>query len=71
MKELKAHQDHQPPQDLLMLQPLELLRIVWKLANPLAKSRPFFLQQKVDFNNRNEVGSWLTRFKELDLRLVQ
>lgn len=31
----------------------------------------FFLQQRVDFRNRQEVGSWLTRFKELDLRLVQ
>lgn len=31
----------------------------------------FFLQQRVDFQNRQEVGSWLTRFKELDLRLVQ
>jgi hypothetical protein len=31
----------------------------------------FFLQQRVDFRNRQEVGAWLTRFKELDLRLVQ
>jgi hypothetical protein len=31
----------------------------------------FFLQQRVNFENRQEVGSWLTRFKELDLRLVQ
>ena len=31
----------------------------------------FFLQQHVDFSNRKELGDWLTRFKELDLRLVQ
>ena len=31
----------------------------------------YFLRQKIDFNNRQEVSSWLTRFKELDLRLVQ
>lgn len=31
----------------------------------------FFLQQSVNFRSREEVGNWLTRFKELDLRLVQ
>jgi hypothetical protein len=31
----------------------------------------FFLQQPVNFCNRQEVANWLTRFKELDLRLVQ
>lgn len=36
----------------------------------LSQVTSFFLQQKVDFKNRQEVGSWLTRFKELDLRLV-
>jgi hypothetical protein len=37
----------------------------------LCQVTSFFLQQPVDFSNRQEVGSWLTRFKELDLRLVQ
>ena len=37
----------------------------------LSQVTSFFLQQKVDFQNREEVGAWLTRFKELDLRLVQ
>jgi len=37
----------------------------------LSQVTTFFLQQKVDFKSRTEVGSWLTRFKELDLRLVQ
>ncbi|KAF8861877.1 hypothetical protein BDZ45DRAFT_586331 [Acephala macrosclerotiorum] len=36
----------------------------------LSQVTTFFLQQKVDFRDRQEVGSWLTRFKELDLRLV-
>jgi hypothetical protein len=31
----------------------------------------FFLQQEIDFKNREEVSRWLARFKELDLRLVQ
>ena len=31
----------------------------------------YFLRQPINFLNRQEVGSWLTRFKELDLRLVQ
>ncbi|KAI1067849.1 hypothetical protein LB507_010537 [Fusarium sp. FIESC RH6] len=30
----------------------------------------YFLQQKVNLKDRGEVGNWLTRFKELDLRLV-
>ena len=37
----------------------------------LSQVTSFFLQQKVNFRNRQEVGAWLTRFKELDLRLVQ
>lgn len=37
----------------------------------LSQVTTFFLQQKIDFRNKREVGSWLTRFKELDLRLVQ
>tara|TARA_R110002060_G_scaffold33760_7_gene44606 strand:- start:1433 stop:2632 length:1200 start_codon:yes stop_codon:yes gene_type:complete len=37
----------------------------------LSQVTTFFLQQRIDFQNRREVGSWLTRFKELDLRLVQ
>ncbi|PGH17460.1 hypothetical protein AJ79_01060 [Helicocarpus griseus UAMH5409] len=36
----------------------------------LSQVTTFFLQQKVDFQDRQEVSSWLTRFKELDLRLV-
>lgn len=31
----------------------------------------FFLQQCIDWQNKDEVMNWLTRFKELDLRLVQ
>ena len=37
----------------------------------LSQVTSFFLQQLVDFQDRQEVVSWLTRFKELDLRLVQ
>ncbi|KAH8736577.1 hypothetical protein BGZ61DRAFT_339662, partial [Ilyonectria robusta] len=36
----------------------------------LSRINSYFLQQRVDFSNRKEVSSWLTRFKELDLRLV-
>lgn len=37
----------------------------------LSRVTTFFLQQRIDFNDRREVINWLTRFKELDLRLVQ
>ncbi|KAG0645331.1 putative transcriptional regulatory [Hyphodiscus hymeniophilus] len=36
----------------------------------LSQVTSFFLQQLIDFKDRHDVGSWLTRFKELDLRLV-
>lgn len=31
----------------------------------------FFLQQRIEWQNRQHVLDWLTRFKELDLRLIQ
>lgn len=31
----------------------------------------FFLQQPVDFQSKEEFSAWLTRFKELDLQLIQ
>lgn len=31
----------------------------------------FFLQRPVDFRNEQEFSAWLTRFKELDLQLIQ
>jgi hypothetical protein len=37
----------------------------------LSRITTYFLQQKINFNDRQEVSQWLTRFKELDLRLVQ
>jgi hypothetical protein len=37
----------------------------------LSQVTSFFLQQFIDFKDRHDLGSWLTRFKELDLRLVQ
>lgn len=37
----------------------------------LSRITTYFLQQKIDFQNRQQVSDWLTRFKELDLRLVQ
>lgn len=37
----------------------------------LSQVTSFFLQQGVDFDDRDAVTNWLTRFKELDLRLVQ
>ncbi|CAH0040205.1 unnamed protein product [Clonostachys rhizophaga] len=36
----------------------------------LSRVNTYFLQQEVDFGDKQEVLSWLTRFKELDLRLV-
>jgi hypothetical protein len=37
----------------------------------LSQVTSFFLQQRVNFRDASEFSSWLTRFKELDLRLVQ
>lgn len=37
----------------------------------LSRITTYFLQQNVSFNDRQELSDWLTRFKELDLRLVQ
>lgn len=37
----------------------------------LSRVTTFFLQQRINFHDRREVSSWLMRFKELDLRLVQ
>lgn len=37
----------------------------------LSQVTTYFLQQSVDFDDRQQVSGWLTRFKELDLRLVQ
>ena len=37
----------------------------------LSRVTTFFLQQKINYRNRQEMGSWLMRFKELDLRLVR
>lgn len=31
----------------------------------------FFLQRPVDFESRQQFSAWLTRFKELDLQLIQ
>ncbi|KAF5711657.1 C6 transcription factor [Fusarium mundagurra] len=36
----------------------------------LSRVATYFLQQRINFRDRQEVGNWLTRFKELDLRLV-
>ncbi|KAM0425902.1 hypothetical protein ACHAPT_008840 [Fusarium lateritium] len=37
----------------------------------LSQVTTYFLQQRINFQDRQEVSNWLTRFKELDLRLVQ
>lgn len=37
----------------------------------LSRVTTFFLQQKVNHRDRQEMGSWLMRFKELDLRLIR
>ncbi|KAJ5928337.1 hypothetical protein N7466_007293 [Penicillium verhagenii] len=36
----------------------------------LSQVTSFFLQQSIDFGDKAQVKNWLTRFKELDLRLV-
>jgi hypothetical protein len=36
----------------------------------MSRVMSYFLQQKVNMRDQNDINSWLTRFKELDLRLV-
>lgn len=36
----------------------------------MSRVMSYFLQQKVNVRNQSDINSWLTRFKELDLRLV-
>ncbi|KAF7556183.1 hypothetical protein G7Z17_g1628 [Cylindrodendrum hubeiense] len=36
----------------------------------LSQVTTYFLQQKINMRDQREIGSWLTRFKELDLRLI-
>ncbi|KAL4967005.1 Zn(II)2Cys6 transcription factor [Aspergillus stella-maris] len=36
----------------------------------LSRVTTYFLQQRVNLNDQKDFGAWLTRFKELDLRLV-
>ncbi|KAF1922533.1 uncharacterized protein M421DRAFT_77921 [Didymella exigua CBS 183.55] len=36
----------------------------------MSRVMSYFLQQKVNLRDQNDINSWLTRFKELDLRLV-
>lgn len=36
----------------------------------MSRVMSYFLQQKVNVRDQNDISSWLTRFKELDLRLV-
>lgn len=37
----------------------------------MSRVTTYFLQQKVNLQDQRQVSNWLTRFKELDLRLVQ
>lgn len=37
----------------------------------MSRVTTYFLQQKVNLSDQKQIGSWLMRFKELDLRLVQ
>jgi hypothetical protein len=36
----------------------------------MSRVTSYFLQQKINVRDQKEIGAWLTRFKELDLRLV-
>lgn len=37
----------------------------------MSRVTTYFLQQKVNLSEQHQISSWLMRFKELDLRLVQ
>ncbi|KAL5407652.1 hypothetical protein PMIN03_007024 [Paraphaeosphaeria minitans] len=60
------------PQDLRAADMSNVGAVAYQIEATESMSRVVicFLQQKVNMRSQQEVSSWLTRFKELDLRLV-
>jgi hypothetical protein len=65
------------PRDPAGRLPLTDLRSIGGLAylveatESMSRIVTYFLRQNINFRDKRQVTSWLTRFKELDLRLVQ
>ena len=68
--------DHRSPTTTSSVGPVDTSKLgafayCIEATESLSQVTSFFLQQKVNFRDASEFSSWLTRFKELDLRLVQ
>ncbi|KAN0110702.1 Fungal specific transcription factor domain containing protein [Hyaloscypha variabilis] len=67
--------DHRSPTTTSSVGPVDTSKLgafayCIEATESLSQVTSFFLQQKVNFRDASEFSSWLTRFKELDLRLV-
>ncbi|KAH8762932.1 fungal-specific transcription factor domain-containing protein [Hyaloscypha finlandica] len=67
--------DHRSPTAISCVGPVDTSKLgafayCIEATESLSQVTSFFLQQRVNFRDASEFSSWLTRFKELDLRLV-
>ena len=53
------------------LQSIGGLAYLIEATESMSRIASYFLRQSINFRDEREVTSWLIRFKELDLRLVQ
>ncbi|KAL2823527.1 fungal-specific transcription factor domain-containing protein [Aspergillus cavernicola] len=63
---------HQPkaPEEKVDMSTVGAFAYRVEATESLSRVTTFFLQQRINYRDRQEMGSWLMRFKELDLRLV-
>lgn len=66
-----AHPGQSPEAGTIDISQIGALAYRIEATEGLSQVSSFFLQQNVDFGDRAQIDDWLTRFKELDLRLVQ
>ncbi|KAF9694220.1 hypothetical protein EKO04_008010 [Ascochyta lentis] len=62
----KSHSQHHMPD----MSTVGALAYNIEATESMSRVMSYFLQQKVNVHDQNDINSWLTRFKELDLRLV-
>ncbi|KAH6876390.1 hypothetical protein B0T10DRAFT_465294 [Thelonectria olida] len=65
-----SSQSHRAPSNSVDMSMVGAFAYYVESIESLSQITTYFLKAKIDFNNRQEVSIWLTRFKELDLRLV-
>lgn len=67
-----AESSHSPnqPSPTINMTTVGAFAYCMEATESLSQVTTYFLQQRVDMRDQHELGSWLTRFKELDLRLI-